>query len=101
MKLNIHQFGGRGASSSNKRTTTISFGQIAVGNKFQYKTKDNTTYNFEVTRKNKNDYTVQAMSKIKNGKTQALFGPSNITTLQKDGSKGNGIKLSQTSNWKE
>ena len=77
MRLDIQMFGGRGASSSNDK---INFNNIKVGDKLQ-QTIDGTTFNIEVTRKNANNYTVQAMSMIENGKETQLFGPNWITTL--------------------
>lgn len=76
MELNIQLFGGRGATSGNK----INFNSIKVGDKFQ-QTINGTTYNIEVTRKNTNNYTIQAMSMIENGKETRLFGLNWITTL--------------------
>lgn len=98
MRLEIQKFGGRGASSSNK----INFNQLKVGDTFQY-TRNNTTFNVEITRKNASDYTVQAMNYIENGKQVNLFGSTWITNLVNKGNKNTPrgyIKLNETKNWK-
>jgi len=99
MKLNIQLFGGRGASSNSSK---ISFSELEVGDTFQYK-NNGSTFNVEITRKNKNDYTVQAKSYIENGKTINLFGSTWITNLVEKETKNTPksyIKLKNTKNWK-
>jgi hypothetical protein len=77
----------------------MEWNNIKVGDTFRYRGKDGAVYDFEVTRKNENDYTVQARTMTKNGKSIGLFGPAHITTLVKDDAEFGGVRMSQTFEW--
>lgn len=77
----------------------MEWNNIKVGDTFRYRSNVGAVYDFEVTRKNENDYTVQARTMTKNGKSVGLFGSANITTLVKDDAQYGGVRLSQTYCW--
>ena len=77
----------------------MEWNNIKVGDTFRYRGSDGAVYDFEVTRKNQDDYTVQAFYMFKDGKTTGLFGPVHVTTLVKDDAQYGGVRLSQTYCW--
>ena len=77
----------------------MEWNNIKVGDTFRYKGSDGAVYDFEVTRKNQDDYTVQACFMTKNGNRVGLFGPVHVTTLVKDDAQYGGVRLSQTFEW--
>lgn len=77
----------------------MEWNNIKVGDTFRYKGSDGAVYDFEVTRKNQDDYTVQACFMTKDGKTVDLFGPVHVTTLVKDDAEFGGVRMKQTFDW--
>ena len=72
---------------------------IKVGDTFRYRGSDGAVYDFEVTRKNQDNYTVQACYMTKDGNKVGLFGPAHVTTLVKNNAPYGGVRLKQTYEW--
>lgn len=85
------------------KSNNVNYSKIQVGDTFQQKI-NNATYNIEVTKKNKDNYTIQATSMVENGKKTNLFGPTWISTLveKKDKNTPRGyVDIEQIQNYKK